>query len=73
MKTTTLVGIALGIIAAASITTQFIQSQRFMQKGPRFTAQDGQHLCERIQHLEQASRLTPGPCHYYSLPAPQER
>ena len=36
----------------------------FMSKGPRFTAADGQALCERIQKLEP----NPQPCAY--LPKP---
>lgn len=29
------------------------QISRFMQQGPRFTAQDGQALCERVKALEE--------------------
>ena len=29
--------------------------KRFMAKGPRFTAKDGQELCERVRALEQVS------------------
>lgn len=71
MKPSTLVGIILGIIVATSIVTQFIQSQRFMQQGPRFTAIDGQALCQRIQRLEQTSGFTPGSCDYPATPTPQ--
>lgn len=73
MKLTTLTGITLGLIAAGSITMQFIQSQKFMQAGPRFTAQDGQLLCERIQRLESAAGRPTEPCRYYTTPTPQER
>lgn len=34
--------------------------KQFQSKGPRFTAQDGQALCERVQKLEQE----PKPCEY---------
>jgi hypothetical protein len=36
------------------------QMQRFANKGPRFTAQDGQSLCERVAKLEKE----PKPCRY---------
>jgi uncharacterized membrane protein len=36
------------------------QISRFVSKGPRFTAQDGQALCERIRALEK----NPQPCGY---------
>lgn len=29
--------------------------QSFVSKGPRFTAQDGQELCERVKTLEELS------------------
>ena len=34
------------------ISTQQAQIEKFMNAGPRFTAQDGQALCERVQALE---------------------
>lgn len=34
---------------------------QFANKGPRFTAQNGQDLCERVQSLEKE----PKPCEYY--------
>lgn len=36
------------------------QVKQFQAKGPRFTAQDGQALCERIKALEK----NPQPCGY---------
>ena len=36
------------------------QVKQFQSKGPRFTAIDGQALCERIQKLEKE----PKPCYY---------
>lgn len=36
------------------------QVQKFINSGPRFTAQDGQELCERVQKLEP----NPQPCTY---------
>ena len=36
------------------------QIQRFANKGPRFTAKDGQSLCERVAKLEK----DPQPCRY---------
>jgi len=49
------------------------RSQAFMNVGPRFTARDGQELCERLQRLEQHvygsdSPLAVEPCEY----APKE-
>lgn len=36
------------------------QMSKFASKGPRFTAQDGQMLCERVARLEKE----PQPCTY---------
>lgn len=36
------------------------QMSQFANKGPRFTAQDGQTLCERVRLLEKE----PKPCRY---------
>ena len=36
------------------------QMNRFANKGPRFTAQDGQSLCERVAKVEKE----PQPCLY---------
>jgi len=36
------------------------QMARFANKGPRFTAHDGQVLCERVKALEKE----PQPCRY---------
>lgn len=36
------------------------QTEHFVSKGPRFTADDGQTLCERIRALEKE----PQPCGY---------
>lgn len=50
------------------------QIQSFMQKGARFTSQDGQDLCLRIQRLEAVSYGyhdrggSPLPCEYYREP-----
>ena len=45
------------LLAWSAINTwyQLDQAKRFMQQGARFTAQDGQALCERVRALEQAS------------------
>lgn len=42
------------------MAAQQAQIEKFMSAGPRFTAQDGQALCERIQKLEPK----PQPCRY---------
>lgn len=38
--------------SALSTWRQLEQAQQFMAQGPRFTAQDGQALCERVAKLE---------------------
>ena len=53
-------GIVLGIIFSLSLMVQVWQLYRFVNAGPRFTAQDGQALCERVQKLEPQ----PQPCAY---------
>lgn len=46
----------------------------FVSKGPRFTAQDGQELCERVAELEkhsigfQRSGIVHPPCRYVPKP-----
>lgn len=63
-------GIALGALFAASLGFQAWQVGRFVQQGARFTAQDGQALCERVRVLEARSYgyrdagQTPQPCRY---------
>ena len=54
------IGIALGAMVAASLAFQIWQLHRFINAGPRFTAADGQALCERVQKLEPQ----PLPCEY---------
>lgn len=49
-----LLGSLLSLLVA-SLGVQFWQTWRFKQQGARFTAQDGQALCERVRALEQAS------------------
>lgn len=53
-------GILLGLLVAASLAFQLWQLHRFINAGPRFTAADGQALCERVAALEPH----PGPCNY---------
>jgi len=53
-------GILLGLIVSASLAFQIWQLHRFINAGPRFTADDGQELCERVAALEQP----PMPCNY---------
>lgn len=45
-------GICFGILFAGSLLFQAWQLYRFVHAGARFTANDGQALCERIQKLE---------------------
>lgn len=55
-----LIVLALFLWSAANTWQQLDQANRFIQQGQRFTAQDGQALCERVQALEK----TPQPCRY---------
>lgn len=55
-----LIVLALFLWSAANTWQQLDQANRFIQQGPRFTAADGQALCERIQKLEPQ----PQPCAY---------
>ena len=48
-------GIALGALFAASLGVQAWQLSRFVGQGARFTARDGQELCERVRALEERS------------------
>lgn len=56
-----------GIILFSMISFQFYQYSEFVKKGPRFTAYDGQELCERVKRLENESyrlRVASPPCEY---------
>ena len=55
-----LIVLALFLWSAANTWQQLDQANRFIQQGARFTAQDGQALCERVQKLEPQ----PQPCRY---------
>lgn len=62
MNRTTIVSILLSTLIAGTIGFQLIKAGQFISKGPRFTAQDGQQLCQRIQHLERRAGLPVEPC-----------
>lgn len=47
--------IALLIVSLGSTWLQVERIQRWANQGARFTAQDGQALCERVKALEAAS------------------
>lgn len=49
------VGIFLGLLFSASLAFQAWQLYRFVNAGPRFTAVDGDELCQRVRTLEQVS------------------
>ncbi len=49
-----LIGLLL-FIAVLPLGFQFWKSWNFQQQRPRFTAEDGQALCERVRALEQES------------------
>lgn len=57
-------GLVIVLLLASLISTwiQLANMQRWMNVGPRFTAQDGQTLCERVRALE----ANPQPCRYMS-------
>jgi len=55
-------GIVLSVIIAISVGIQGWQLYRFVSQGARFTAADGQALCERVARLENP----PGACEYLS-------
>lgn len=46
-------GYLMGAILFASIAFQTFHYNQFIAKGPRFTAYDGQDLCERVKLLEE--------------------
>lgn len=65
---------AASALFVASIGFQFWQVYRFINAGPRFTAQDGRALCERVNALEEHSYgfanagLKPLDCNYGTRP-----
>ena len=58
------IGIVLGIIFSLSLIFQVWQLYHFVSAGPRFTANDGQELCERVKALEVRLGKTPLDCVY---------
>ena len=65
LATISIIGV-VGLIGYEYVQAIELQQrfQSFVAKGPRFTAADGQALCERVQKLEPQ----PQPCTY--LPKP---
>lgn len=63
--------------SALSTWRQLEQAQQFMAQGPRFTAQDGQALCERVRALEarsygfEGAGQMPTACHYNTPSEPR--
>lgn len=53
-------GMVLSIIISISVGIQMWQFYKFVNAGARFTAADGQALCERVAKLENP----PGKCNY---------
>jgi len=49
------IGFIIGILFSVSLVFQAWQLYRFVHQGPRFTASDGQELCERVKVLEMFS------------------
>ena len=59
----------VGMVALAGY--EYMQSielqkrfEQFVNKGPRFTAKDGQELCERLKSLEASLGKIPSDCLY---------
>ena len=50
-----IVVVALFLWSTVNTWQQLAQANRFIQQGPRFTAQDGLALCERVRALEATS------------------
>lgn len=72
-----LVGILLGILISASLGFQCWQLYQFVNIGSRFTAKDGQALCERVRALEarsygfEGAGQMPTACHYNTPSEPR--
>ena len=71
LSTTAILGVlALTGYEYLQAVEQQTKLERFVAKGARFTAQDGQALCERVRALEERSYgfkdagKTPQPCEY---------
>lgn len=47
--------VIIGVIFSLSLVFQVWQLYRFVNQGARFTAADGQELCERVLRLEEVS------------------
>ena len=62
INATVLIGFVLGALVAGFLWNRIeiammhdVKLEQFLAAGPRFTAQDGQRLCERVAQLEQQS------------------
>lgn len=55
--------VVIGVALAASLVFQAVGFYRFKSAGKRFTAEDGQALCERIAALENGMGQA-GECRY---------
>lgn len=55
--------VVIGVALAASLVFQAASFYRFKSAGKRFTADDGQALCERIAALEERAGRA-GACRY---------
>lgn len=56
-----------GILFVISTAFQFYHYSLFINKGPRFTAYDGQELCERVRMLEIRDTHINIPCDYIGV------
>lgn len=57
--------VVFGILFVASLGFQGWQLYRFANAGARFTAKDGQELCERVATLERQTGRPPAACAYF--------
>ena len=57
-------GVVLGVVISISLVLNAYQVWKFISAGPRFTAYDGQELCERIAAHERFHGLPANPCKY---------
>jgi len=64
-KVSSIITYIITIVLLLSVSFQFYYYNKFMSKGPRFTAYDGQELCERVKRLEDRNSLSiQMPCDY---------
>lgn len=64
-KVSSVITYVIAIVLLLSVSFQSYHYNQFVNKGPRFTAYDGQELCERVQKIEERVPLSVRlPCDY---------